>query len=72
MVTVIKRSTQALDHYNLGEIDYPINTWHDREPHMFAASLTRYNCPLMFSLHIMQSLVCRRDSALDWTKTAFS
>lgn len=34
METLIKDSTKASDHYNLQEIDYPINMWQDGELHM--------------------------------------
>lgn len=52
MVTLMKRSTKALDHCNLEEIDYPINIWHDGELLMFGAALTRCNCPgHVFSTH---------------------
>lgn len=54
MVTLIKCSSKASDHYNLWEIDYPINTWHFGELHM--RGITRCSC-LVLLYHILQFLV---------------
>lgn len=56
-MTLIKHYTKTFDHDNVEEIDYLIKIWHNKELHMFEAALTRCNCPVMLSLHIIQLLI---------------
>lgn len=58
-MTVMKRSTTASDHHNLGEIDYPINTQHQTSCVLGELMVTRCNCPVMlsFSLYTVEFLV---------------